>query len=311
MDLDKDQLQDSIQRVLQVVTAVHQRPTWSLYRALNETDERITGTEGNRDPGAYIRELRQGIQDARQQSTEGVVVQGRISKTGAWTNLTGSPHAQEALTFIQESDGPPPATHKETAAALVLTLHIRTRGHPIVLHDETAPPYARTATCLPTNASAGESHLEWTPELEDDEYTLVHATRQGIRVAERKEPTSEATTTPPTRPPPRHWTLCKQLAHARPLAEHSIQPYTDAAYVARMLQEWTKYQTKILEGHTGRPDTTPRTTWDSVVPDGGIGALATTVQTLFKDRLKPDHPFGDNYDPAIIKNILAHHSWST
>ena len=44
MDLDNDQLQDSIQSVLQAAAAAHQRPTWSLYRALNETDQRITGT---------------------------------------------------------------------------------------------------------------------------------------------------------------------------------------------------------------------------------------------------------------------------
>ena len=140
MDLDNDPLQDSIQRVLQAATAAHQRPTWSLYRDLNETDQRIKGTEGNRDPGAYIQELRQGIQDAHQQSPKGVVVQGRVSKTGAWTKLAGSPHAQEALTFIRESYAPRPATHEETAAALVLTLHSWTQSHTIVLHDKTAPP---------------------------------------------------------------------------------------------------------------------------------------------------------------------------
>ena len=164
MDLDNDPLQDSIQRVLQAATAAQQRPAWSLYRALNQTHQRITETEESRDPGTYIRELRQGIQDARQQSLEGAVVQGRVSKTGAWTYLVGSPHTQEALTFIQESAAPLPATHKETAAALVLTLHSWTRGHTIVLHDKTGPPYARTATCRPTTASAGEAHVEWTPE---------------------------------------------------------------------------------------------------------------------------------------------------
>ena len=44
MDLDNDPLQDSIQRVLQVAAVAHQGPTWSLYRALKETDQRITGT---------------------------------------------------------------------------------------------------------------------------------------------------------------------------------------------------------------------------------------------------------------------------
>ena len=249
MDLDNDPMQDSIQGVLQAAAAAHKRPTWSLYRALNKTDPRITGTEENRDPGAYIQGLRQDIQNAHQQSPEGVVLQGRVTNNGAWTNLGGSPRAQEALTFIQESDVPPPATQKETAAALVLTLHSWTRGHTIVLHDKTGPPYARTATCRPTNASTGEAYLEWTPDREDDEYTLVHATRHGNRAAETKGPTPEPTATPPTRPAPLHWTLYKQLANARTLAEHSIQPYTEAAYVECMLQDWTKYKTDKEKHH--------------------------------------------------------------
>ena len=87
-------------------------------------------------------------------------MQGRETKTGAWTNLTGAPRAKEALAFIQESDALPPPTLEETAAALVLTLHSWTRGHTIVLHDKTGPPYARTATCRPTTVSTGEAHLE-------------------------------------------------------------------------------------------------------------------------------------------------------
>ena len=165
------------------------------------------------------------------------MVQGRETKTGAWTNLTGAPRAREALTFIRESDAPPPATLEETASALVLTLHSWTRGHTIVLHDKKAPPYARTATCRPTTASTAEAHLEWTPEQEHDEYTLVHATRHGHRATEKKEPTPEPATTPPPRPAPRHWTLYQQLAHVRTLAEHSMQPYTEAAYVEHMLQD--------------------------------------------------------------------------
>ena len=134
---------------------------------------------------------------------------------------------------------------------------------------------------------------------EKNEYILVHATRNGNRVADRKEPTLEPTTSPPKRPGPQHWTPYKQLAHARTLAKHSIQPYTDAAYEERMLQDWTKYETEIPEGHTGPPHTTPRTTWDRVVPERDIGALATTVRTPFKDSSMHDHPFLDDYDPAI------------
>ena len=156
MDQDNDPLQDSIQRLLQVAADAHQRPPWSLYRALNETDQQITDTGSNQDPGAYIQELRKDMQNAQQQSPEGVVVQGRETKIGAWTNLTGAPHAKEALAFIQESDAPPPATLEETAAALVLTLHSLTRGHTIVLHDKTGCPYTRIATCRPTTATTGD-----------------------------------------------------------------------------------------------------------------------------------------------------------
>ena len=41
----------------------------------------ITDTVSNRDPGAYIQELRREMQNAQQQSPEGVVVQGRETKT--------------------------------------------------------------------------------------------------------------------------------------------------------------------------------------------------------------------------------------
>ena len=129
-------------------------------------------------------------------------MQGRVSKTGAWTNLAGSPHAQEALTFIQASDASLPATHEGTAAALVLTLHSTTWGQTTVLHDKTGPPYARTATCRPTNASTGEAPLEWSPEREDEKYTLLHATRHGNREAKRKKPIPEPTAPSPTRPAP-------------------------------------------------------------------------------------------------------------
>ena len=83
VDLDSDPLQDSILRVLQAATIAPHRPVWSLYGALNETDQRITGTEENRDPGVYIQELRQDIQNAHQQSPEGEGVQRRVSKAGA------------------------------------------------------------------------------------------------------------------------------------------------------------------------------------------------------------------------------------
>ena len=119
----------------------------------------------------------------------------------------------------------------------------------------------------------------------------MHATRHGHRVTEKKEPTPEHTATPPRRLAPRHLTLYQQLAHARTLAEQSIQPYTETAYVERMLQDWTKNEMQLLQRHTGPPDATSRTTWDDVVPDRDIGALATTVRTTFEDCSRPDHPF--------------------
>ena len=137
----------------------------------------------------------------------------------------------------------------------------------------------------------------------------MHATRHGHR--EEKDPTPEPAATPPPRQTPRHWTLYRQLAHARTLAEHSIRPYTEVAYVERMLQDWTKYKTEVLEGHTGPRGATSRTTWDDIVPDRDIGALATTVRATFGDGSRPDHPFGDNRNPAITNAILAYYSWST
>ena len=41
------------------------------------------------------------------------------------------------------------------------------------------------------------------------------------------------------------------------------------------------------------------------MPDGDIGALATTFRTPFEDRWKPDHRFGNDYDPAITNAITG------
>ena len=210
MDLDNDPLQDSIQRVLQVAADAHQRPTCSLWRALNETDQQITDTGSNRDPGAYMQELRKDMQKAQQQAPGGVVVQGRETKTGAWTNHTGAPHTKEGLAFIQKSDAPLPATLEETATALVLTLHSWTRGHTIVLHDKTGLPYARTATCRPTTASTGEAHLE--PRREDDGYTLVHANRHAQQSIHLHTPHDDPRAWHPIGPPAPEFYLHKDAA---------------------------------------------------------------------------------------------------
>ena len=77
-----------------------------------------------------------------------------------------------------------------------------------------------------------------------------------------------------------------------------------------MVQDWTKYNMEVLEGHTDPRDTTSGTTWDDVVPDGDFGALATTLRTTFEDCSRPDHPFADNNDPVVTNVFPAHHSWS-
>ena len=95
--------------------------------------------------------------------------------------------------------------------------------------------------------------------------------------------------------------LYKLLAHARTLAEHSIQPYTDVTYVEPMLQDRPKYETEVLDGQTGPPETTPPTTRDHLVPDGDISGLAKLIHNA-----APKHPFDDSYDPPIVNAILAY-----
>ena len=120
---------------------------------------------------------------------------------------------------------------------------------------------------------------------------MAHRVRHGDVPTEAEDP--EKTKTQPPRPTSRRWTLCKVLAHASTLGEHSFQPYTE-----RMLQDWPTYERKVLEGHTGTPATTSPTTRDDLLPDGDISALANI-------------PLDDSYDPDIVNAILAYHSWTT
>ena len=62
----------------------------------------------------------------------------------------------------------------------------------------------------------------------------------------------------------------------------------------------------MLKGHTGPPETTPRTTRDQLVPHGEICALAKLIQNM-----APEHPFDESYDPAIVNAILAYHGSTT
>ena len=116
----------------------------------------------------------------------------------------------------------------------------------------------------------------------------------------------EQTETQPPRRTPQQWTLYKLLANVCTLAEHSIQPYTDVTYVEQMLQDWPKYETEVLEGHTGPLATTAPTMWDDQVPNRDIGVLAKTIH-----HTAPRHTFHDSYDPAIVNANRAYHSWTT
>ena len=82
--------------------------------------------------------------------------------------------------------------------------------------------------------------------------------------------------------------------------------YMEAKYVEGMLQDRTKYETEVLEGHPGPPDTASRATWDDLVPDGDIDALAKVIQNT-----APSHPLEDNCGPTIMTAIVAYHSWTT
>ena len=128
--------------------------------------------------------------------------------------------------------------------------------------------------------------------------------RHGNTPTEAKDP--EQTVTQPPRPTPQQWTLYKLLAHARTLAEHSIQLYPDDTYLECMLQQRPKYGTEVLEGHSGPSETTPRTTWDELAPNSDISALAKLIQDT-----APKQPFDDSYDPAIVNANLAYHGWTT
>ena len=133
---------------------------------------------------------------------------------------------------------------------------------------------------------------------------MVHTVRHEKAATEAKDP--EQTVTEPPRPAPQQWILYTVLAHAHTLAEHSIQPSKDITYVVRLLQDWLKYETEVLEGHTGPPDTTLRTTWDDLVPDADISALAKLIQNK-----APKHLFNYSYDPAMVNTITTYHSWTT
>ena len=70
-----------------------------------------------------------------------------------------------------------------------------------------------------------------------------------------------------------------------------------------MLQDWENYETEVVEGLRGPPDTTRRAMWDDLGFDGDIGALFQIIQNT-----APRHPLDD---PPIVDAILAYHNWTT
>ena len=242
------------------------------------------------------------MQEARKQLPIGVITQGQLSNS--WMALINPQHAQEALDHIQELDDPLRTECEEAALILTLTLHSWTWSPSITLHDKTGPCYARSATCRPGRAFAGQVHLNWTPGGGDDDDTAADRVRRGDVPTRAEDP--EQIKPQPPRPTPQQWTLYKLLTHACILADHSIQPYTDVTYLEQMLQDWPWYETEVLEGDAGRPATTHPTTWNDLVPNGEIGALAKTIQDT-----APGHPFDDSYHPADVNAFLGYHSWTT
>ena len=129
-------------------------------------------TIGGHDPETYAQRIWRCMEAAQQRPPEGLVVQGCVSRTGSWMELAGAQHAQEALDYIQESDGQPPSTHEQTAAGLILAVHSWTWNHTITLNDKTGPSYARTATCRPTTAATGKVSVDWTPPEEEQQINI-------------------------------------------------------------------------------------------------------------------------------------------
>ena len=101
-----------------------QQPHWTLYQALDEAyRQTIDNAPGEgRLQETYVHTIRRTIQAAHQLPPEGTVVQGKTSRTGNWMALAKRQHTQEALDHIQESEDPPPLTHQEVVAGLILTL---------------------------------------------------------------------------------------------------------------------------------------------------------------------------------------------
>ena len=97
--------------------------------------------------------------------------------------------------------------------------------------------------------------MDWAPGQGDKEYTVAHTVHH-INIPTRAEDPEQTETQPP-RLAAQQWTLYRLLAHARTLAEHSIQPYQDVIYLGRMLQASAKYETEVLEGRTGPSAQTP------------------------------------------------------
>ena len=149
----------------------------------------------------------------------------------------------------------------------------------------------------PTHATT-QWHTDHCPGMSDTTGPHGHRATGGQTAQRRLDPEPDHTPIQTTGQCPHHSGAQYPTVHGRGVR---------GTHATRLDQ----VQTEILEGHTGPPDTTPCTAWDSVLPEGDIRGLATTVPVPVVDGSKSDHPFGDDYDPAITNVILAYHSCST
>ena len=107
MELDNDPVQGSILRVLKAAcAAVTQQPTGSLYRALSEAGPHMAAAAAgiSHDPETYTQKMHQYTQGTHQLLPEGVMVQGRVSRTAKWMEVAEKQHAQDSQDKIQHLD---------------------------------------------------------------------------------------------------------------------------------------------------------------------------------------------------------------
>ena len=197
-----------------------------------------TAAGRNREPKAYTKKIWRSIQEAEQQPPEEVLVQGHISKARSWMKLAEAQHCARNLGphprvgrpstvhAPQNSGGPHPGP-----AQLDMEPHnypARQNGPTLCTHSNLQASHSSNG-----GGQAGlDSHIEGQRIRLGAQHPLCGSDDRSRRP---RNPTAQ-----PSRPATERWTLYRLLAHARTLAEHSIQPYTGVMYVESMLQDWTK-----------------------------------------------------------------------